>query len=78
VLLLDIIGYIAYALVFFGVWRIGKRSRNGWLWKGAGDGCWVLLGYSLGLSSIVLMELGMLISDLYFYREWNETAEQKD
>ena len=64
-LLLDLLGYVAYSLLSFGMFKIAKDDRSGWTYRALGDALWIGVFFNLGLTSGVVFGLAFLAIDLF-------------
>jgi hypothetical protein len=67
---LDFLGHIAYFLIFVGVFLLTREMQAGWVFRFLGDVGWVLIGFKLRMSSIVLWGSGFAILDVLGYLNW--------
>lgn len=71
---LDFLGHIGYALLLFGSWQLGNRQRRGFLFRVVGSLLWVVIGWELAYSSIVVWSLVFAGVDLRAHRLWGGEA----
>jgi len=54
---LDLFGYISYALIGLGMWLLGRNNPLGFLSHALGAAMWAVAGYFLELSSMVIWNI---------------------
>lgn len=62
---LDAAGHGGYALLLAGQLCIARGLRAGWFLRMAGELVWIVIGWALGSSSIVLWGLAALLVEAY-------------
>ena len=72
-LILDLLGYVAYSLLSFGMFKIAKDDRSGWTYRALGDALWVGIFFNLGLTSGMVFGLAFLVVDLFAVFKKEET-----
>lgn len=71
-MMIDYLGHIFYALIFWGTYSVANKNRAGWVFRFIGEAGWAILGVYLGLSSIWIWGLVFLCNDAYGYLKWRE------
>lgn len=73
--LIDIAGHAAYLALICGQFAVARKRRWGWVVRVVGSLVWAVLGWFLGLSSVVLWSLAFAAIDTYgWWRRRNEQA----
>lgn len=76
--MIDLVGHVAYVFIGLGMWLLGKRNPLGFLSQAVGAAIWMVCGYFLGLSSVVIWNLLFLaigINGYYNLRRENEVQK---
>lgn len=68
--MIDAFGYLFYAFLMLGTYLIGQRYPGGWQLRFIGDIGWALLGFWMGVSSIVVFGILFSILDVKGYVAW--------
>jgi hypothetical protein len=71
--LLDLLGYVGYSLLSFGMSKIANEDRSGWTYRALGDALWVGIFFNLGLTSGMVFGLAFLVVDLFAVFKKEET-----
>jgi hypothetical protein len=67
---LDLMGHVAYALVFGGVFLLAKEMQMGWALRFLGELGWIFIGLKLRMTSIWAWGVGFAILDAMGYFMW--------
>jgi len=71
VLMLDLMGHIFYLLIVVGMLLLSKKIRYGWILRFWGEFGWVMIGVSMGMSSIYIWGFIFMGIDLYGFLRWS-------
>ena len=71
--MIDFFGHLAYASIMVGMFLLARRNAYGWVARLLGDAGWVVLGFALGMSSIVLWGLTFIAVDIAGWRKWRKS-----
>ena len=72
---IDFFGHAFYAFMALGTYYLGKQDSAGWWLRMFGNAGWIVLGYQLGLWSIVLWEIVFLYLAWVAHEEWQSHEE---
>ena len=71
----DIIGHFLMVGMLAGKWLVAHKHRTGWLvWACAAFG-WIILGYVLGLTSLMAWNVLYVAFYLYSWRLWGRDVK---
>jgi hypothetical protein len=68
--MIDLVGHIGYALIFFGTIIVGRRNKIGWILRFLGESIWLCLGIVLQLTSIYIWGIVFIFLEVFNYMKW--------
>ena len=72
----DLFGHIFYIFILIGTILLTKKNKNGWLCRIIGDIGWVIVGYFLGLSSIIFWSSIFALNEIKGYLTWKWSEDE--
>lgn len=69
--MLDLMGHMFYLCILVGMLLLSKKIRYGWILRFWGELGWVIIGISMGMSSIYIWGLIFMGIDLYGFLRWS-------
>lgn len=72
--MIDLFGHIAYFLLFVGLIFLSFKKQIGWILRLTGELTWIILGFKLNLSSIVIWGIIFISIDIYGYWKWRDSG----
>lgn len=75
----DTYGHLFYISILVGTILLTKKNKYGWLTRVVGDIGWVVVGYFIGMNSIILWSSVFALNDLrgYLLWKWSENEDGK-
>jgi len=74
--MIDLIGHVAYVLIFIGMILLTKKDWIGWVFRFFGEAMWVGIGLYLGMTSIWVWGLIFMGIDAYAITRWKSIADK--
>ena len=72
--MLDALGHLGYVFLFLGIGLLAVKERSGFIFRLIGEGIWIVVGFALGMSSIVVWGFVFCAIDVWGYRKWKESG----
>jgi hypothetical protein len=66
----DIAGWVAYIVLFCGTLILQNKNRTGWAFRGTGNLMWMVLGWKLHLTSVMVWGVIFFLMDVRGYWKW--------
>ena len=73
----DFLGHIFYIIILTGTTLVGNKKKTGWLFRIVGDLGWVLIGWYIGMYSIMIWSSIFALNELRNYRLWRKYENLK-
>lgn len=73
----DLLGWVATAIVIFGTCLLYNKKKSGWLIRVVGNTLWVIVGFMLGMTSIIACEGTFILVDTIGYLKWRKDENQQ-
>lgn len=74
---MDITGWVGSLLVFAGLFRIGGRHRDGFIWAFAGEICWIQRGLNTGLVDLTTLSFIFMVLNCINWIRWGRYDNSK-
>jgi len=69
--------YIAAIFELLGLYVIGSKSKNGFLFNIIGNIIWVIVSFHSHLYGLLLVTIPAIFINIYNYRKWMYESKQK-
>lgn len=66
----DFLGHLFYITILTGTILVGNKNKVGWLFRIAGDIGWIIVGWYIGMTSIVVWSSIFTVNELRNYLRW--------
>ncbi len=73
----DTLGWIATAIVIFGTCLLTDQKKAGWMVRVVGNTLWVIVGFMLGMTSIIACEGTFILVDTIGYFKWRKDEDKQ-
>lgn len=71
----DYFGHWGYAFLALGMFYLSHKEKVGWAFRFFGEAIWVILGYTMGMTSIWMWGLLFMVIDLIGFIRWQEAEK---
>lgn len=68
----DLIGHVTYVTMLIGTYLLTKKKKFGWILRGVGNLGWIMIGYMLGFTSMMMWSSVLWLNDLRGFLIWRE------
>lgn len=65
-------GYLGSCLILIGMWLLGKKQREGFLFGVAGESCWFLRGYYSVAPDLMSLSIIFIIINIWNFYKWRK------
>lgn len=72
----DTYGHLFYAFILTGTWFVGHKKKIGWVFRVVGDLGWVVVGWHLGLSSVMIWSSIFALNEVRNYLIWKWSEDE--
>ena len=73
--MIDLLGHVGYLLLLAGTIMVARRIPAGWALRMSGNLLWIVLGFALGLTSVILWGAVFTIIEFRSFRRWRREAQ---
>lgn len=75
--MIDLCGHVLYIFLLVGMLLLARQERIGWLVRMTGSLGWGVLGYFLGMTSIMVWCAVFASLDVYGYLKWKSPSSEE-
>lgn len=75
--ILDLLGHVGYFFIGLGILLLARKNIAGWIMRALGELIWLLIGISMGMSSMWLWSGLFLFMEAYGFYQWRQERQQR-